>query len=95
MLPGVMKQLKNGSEILASQPRKIEKVQVDDADLDVILSGGLIIQAKLRDLIQLRESVRKDPRFHVIYARNASVRLYMVTEDDFLLLKKIKEGLEK
>jgi hypothetical protein len=68
---------------------------VDPRDLDVILSAGLILQGKLKDLIALRESIMKDPRFHVIYCRNASVRLHIVTEDDYLLLKKIKEGLEK
>jgi hypothetical protein len=86
-----MKQLKNGKESSASQ----SKIEVEPGDLDVILSAGLIVQGKLKDLIALRESVRKDLRFHVIYCRNASVRLYIVTEDDFLLLNKIKEGLEK
>jgi hypothetical protein len=86
-----MKRLKNGNKTSASQ----SKIEVEPGDLDVILSAGLIVQGKLKDLITLRESIRKDLRFHVIYCRNASVRLYVVPEDDFLLLNKIKEGLEK
>ena len=72
------------------------QVQVDPRDLEVILRAGCLIEGKLGDLIHLRdETVGKDARFHVIYWRNASVHLYVVTEDDYLLLKKIKEGLEK
>jgi hypothetical protein len=89
-----MKRLKNGKETSGSHSRS-ESIHIEPQDLDVILSAGLIIQGKLKDLIALRESIRKDPRFHVIYCRNASVRLYIVTEDDFMLLEKIKEGLEK
>jgi hypothetical protein len=86
-----MKQLKDGKEPSTSQSLP----QIEPRDLDVILSQGLIIQGKFKDLLTLRESVLKDPRYHVIYCKNASVRLYIVTEDDYLLLKKIKEGLEK
>jgi hypothetical protein len=86
-----MKQLKDGKEPSTSQSLP----QIEPRDLDVILSQGLIIQGKFKDLLTLRESVLKDPRYHVIYCKNASVRLYIVTEDDYLLLKKIKEGLDK
>jgi len=86
-----MKRLKDGKEPSTSQSLP----QIEPRDLDVILSQGLIIQGKFKDLLNLRESVLKDPRYHVIYCKNASVRLYIVTEDDYLLLKKIKEGLEK
>jgi hypothetical protein len=89
-----MKRLKNGSKPSTSQPPS-ESLHIEAGDLDVILSQGLIVQAKFKDLLTLRESVLKDPRYHVIYCKNASVRLYIVTEDDYLLLKKIKEGLEK
>jgi hypothetical protein len=89
-----MKQLKDGKEPSTSQPPN-ETLHIEPRDLDVILSQGLIVQAKFKDLLSLRESVLKDPRYHVIYCKNASVRLYIVTEDDYLLLKKIKEGLEK
>jgi hypothetical protein len=88
--------LKDGNENLTSQSKSKPQVQVDPRDLEVILSAGCVIQGKLGDLIHLRDQeIGKDPRFHVIYWRNSSVRLYVVTEDDFLLLKKIKEGLEK
>lgn len=87
--------LTNGSKTSVSQSKSEQRVLVDPRDLDVILSAGLIVQGKLKDLIALRELIRSDPRFHVIYCSNASVRLYVVAEDDFLLLKKIKEGLEK
>jgi hypothetical protein len=90
-----MVQLGSGSGTSVSQSKSEQRVLVDTRDLDVILSAGLIVQGKLRDLIALRELIRSDPRFHVIYCSNASVRLYVVTEDDFVLLKKIKEGLEK
>jgi hypothetical protein len=91
-----MKRLKDGNENLTSQSKSKPQVQVDPRDLEVILSAGCVIQGKLGDLIHLRDQeIGKDPRFHVIYWRNSSVRLYVVTEDDFLLLKKIKEGLEK
>jgi hypothetical protein len=69
---------------------------VDARDLEVILSAGSIVQGKLSDLILLRDQIiGKDPRFHVVYWCNSNVRLYVVNEDDYLLLKKIKEGLEK
>jgi hypothetical protein len=86
-----MKQLKDGKGPSTSQSLP----QIEPRDLDVILSQGLIIQAKFKDLLTLRESVLKDPRYHVVYCKNASIRLYIVTEDDYLLLKKIKEGLDK
>jgi hypothetical protein len=89
-----MKHLKNGKETSTSQSPN-EKIHIEPRDLDVILSQGLIVQAKFKDLLALRESILKDSRYHVIYCKNASVRLYIVTEDDYLLLKKIKEGLEK
>jgi hypothetical protein len=84
----------HGKESSVSRSQS-ESIHIEPQDLDVILSAGMIIQGKLKDLITLRESVRKDPRFHVIYCRNASVRLFVVTEDDYLLLTKIKESLEK
>lgn len=91
-----MKRLKNGSESSISQSKSKPQVLVDPRDLEVILRAGCVIQGKLKDLIHLRdEVVGKDARFHVIYWRNSSVYLHVVTEDDYLLLKKIKEGLEK
>ncbi len=71
---------------------KIDEVQADPADLDVILTGGLVMTAKLRDLILLRRTIRTDQRFKLVYARNAPFRLYLVTEDEYALLKKLKEG---
>jgi hypothetical protein len=90
-----MKHLSSGKERSATQSKTEQRILVDTRDLDVILSAGLIVQGKLKDLIALRELIRSDLRFHVIYCSNASVRLYIVTEDDYLLLKKIKEGLDK
>jgi hypothetical protein len=89
-----MNRLKDGKKNSASQPQ-LQTLQIEPRDLDVILSAGAVIQGKLKDLIAIRESIKNDARFHVIYWRNASVRLYIVAEDDYLLLKKIKEGLEK
>jgi hypothetical protein len=91
-----MTRLKNGSRSSVSQSKSEHRILVDPRDLDVILMAGSTVQGKLKDLIFLRdEIISKDPRFHVIYWSNSNVRLYVVNEDDYLLLKKIKEGLEK
>lgn len=87
-----MERLKTGSESLGSSQTKIE---VEQGDLDVILSGAIIVQGKLRDLIALRETIKKDRgRFHFVYARNSSLRLYVVSEDEFMLIKKLRESEE-
>jgi hypothetical protein len=92
-----MKPLKDGKETSVSQSKSERpRVLVDARDLEVILSAGAVIQGRLNDLISLRDQIiGKDPRFHVIYWCNSNVRLYVVNEDDYMLLKKIKEGLEK
>jgi hypothetical protein len=82
--------LSDGKEISISQSSS--KIEVAPGDLDVILSGGLIVQGKLRDLILLRESVRKDPRFRIVYVCNSSVRLFVVTEDEYALIRKLRES---
>jgi hypothetical protein len=92
-----MNRLKDGKENSASksQPKIERQVLVDPRDLEVILRAGCVIMGRLKDLIHLRdEEIGKDPRFQVRYWRNASIPVYIVTEDDYLLLKKIKEGLE-
>ena len=65
---------------------------VEPADLEVVVTGAFVLQGKLGDLIGLREQLVKDPRFKVIYKTNSSRHLRIVPEDDFLLIKKLKEG---
>ena len=66
------------------------QLDVRPEDLDVILHGGIIVTAKLRDLILLRQNLQHDNRYRVVYVKNGNVPLYVVTEEEFLLLKKLR-----
>jgi hypothetical protein len=68
-----------------------DHLDVRPEDLDVILHGGVIVTGKLRDLILLRQTLQHDSRYRVVYAKNGNVPLYIVTEDEFKLIKSIRE----
>ena len=59
-------------------------------DLDVILHGGVIVTGKLRDLILLRQTLQQDSRYRVVYTKNGNVPLFIVTQDEYLLLQKLR-----
>jgi hypothetical protein len=63
-------------------------------DLDVYLTGGVVVQGKLRDLILLRQTLQRDTRYKLVYAKNSNLHLYLVPEDEYALIQKLKEGRE-
>jgi len=66
------------------------QLDIRSEDLDVILHGGVIVTGKLRDLILLRQTLQHDSRYRVVYMKNGNVPLYIVTEEEFLLLQKLR-----
>lgn len=69
-------------------------LNIQPEDLDVYLTGGVVVQGKLRDLILLRQTLQRDTRYKLVYAKNSNLRLYLVPEDEYALIQKLKEGRE-
>jgi hypothetical protein len=67
-----------------------DHLDVRPEDLEVILHGGVIVTGKLRDLILLRQTLQHDSRYRVVYTKNGNVNLYIVTEDEFKLIQKLR-----
>jgi hypothetical protein len=65
-------------------------LDIKPEDLEVILHGGIIVTGKLRDLILLRTNLQHDPRYRVVYTKNGNVNLYIVTEDEYRLIQKLR-----
>ena len=72
--------------------------QVEDGDLDVVLSMALVITGRYRDLMQIRalvrEKVTKSDGARFIRGTVSSVPLYIVKEPQFKRLKEL-ETVEK
>ena len=66
------------------------QLDVRPEDLEVILHGGVIVTGKLRDLILLRQTLQQDSRYRVVYAKNGNVKLYIVTDDEYKLIQKLR-----
>lgn len=68
--------------------------QVEDGDLDVMLSMAFVINGKYRDLLELRRLVRekigKSGGARFIHGTISSVPLYVVKEPDFRRLKELE-----
>ena len=73
---------------MAMRPR--DQLDIRPEDLDVILHGGIIVTGKLRDLILLRQTLQQDSRYRVVYSKNGNLPLYIVTQDEFLLIQKLR-----
>ena len=74
--------------------KKTDHLDVRPEDLDVILHGGIIVTGKLRDLILLRQALQQDSRYRVVYTKNGNVPLYVVTEDEYKLIKSLRDETE-
>ena len=72
--------------------KSADQLDIRPGDLDVFLTGGVIIQGKLRDLILLRQTLQRDSRYKLVYARNSNMHLFIVTDEEFALIKKLREG---
>ena len=70
--------------------RQRDQLDIRPEDLDVILHGGIIVTGKLRDLILLRQTLQHDSRYRVVYSKNGNLPLYIVTQDEFLLIQKLR-----
>jgi hypothetical protein len=70
--------------------RSQDQLDIRPEDLEVILHGGVIVTGKLRDLILLRQTLQRDSRYRVVYAKNGNVNLYIVTEDEYKLIQKLR-----
>jgi hypothetical protein len=64
---------------------------VKPEDLEFYVTGGVVVRGKLRDLILLRQTLQKDSRYTLVYAKNSNLRLYLVPEDEYMLIQKLKE----
>ena len=69
-----------------------DQIRIEPGDLDVYLTGGVVVQGKLRDLILLRQTLQRDSRYKLVYAKNSNLHLYLVPEDEYMLIQKLKEG---
>jgi hypothetical protein len=70
--------------------RQQDPLDIRPEDLEVILHGGIIVTGKLRDLILLRQTLQHDSRYRVVYSKNGNVPLYIVTQDEYLLIQKLR-----
>jgi hypothetical protein len=72
--------------------------QVEDGDLDVMLSMAFVVSGKYRDLLELRRLVRekiaKSVNARFIHGTISSVPLYVVKEPEFRRLREL-ETLER
>ena len=72
-----------------------QTLNVKPEDLDFYVTGGVVVRGKLKDLILLRQTLQRDTRYTLVYAKNSNLRLYLVPEDEWLLIQKLKEGEKK
>lgn len=68
----------------------VGQIKLRPEDLEVILHGGIILTGQLKDLATLRESLMKDSRFKVRYTKWGNVNLYIVTEEEYALIRKLR-----
>ena len=61
---------------------EIENVKVEEADLRMVASCGLIIRSQLGSLLALRENLREMFEEDLIYHTNSSLPLYLVHWND-------------
>ena len=71
-----------------------DQLDIRPEDLEILVSGGFILRGKLGDLIRLRQALRGDSRFKLIYVCNSTVPLYVVDGNEFALVQKLKESSE-
>jgi hypothetical protein len=69
-----------------------QTLNVNPEDLDFYVTGGVVVRGKLRDLILLRQTLQRDTRYTLVYAKNSNLRLYLVPEDEYMLIQKLKDG---
>jgi hypothetical protein len=75
---------------MAMKQKDRQQLDLRPEDLEVILHGGIIVTGKLRDLILLRQTLQRDSRYRVVYSKNGNVNLYIVTEDEYRLIQKLR-----
>jgi hypothetical protein len=71
------------------------QLNITPEDLEVVLTGGIVVTGKLRDLILLRQMLQQDSRYKVVYTRNSNMRLYVVNSEEYAVIQKIREGEKK
>jgi hypothetical protein len=68
-----------------------QTLNVKPEDLEFYVTGGVVVRGKLRDLILLRQTLQRDSRYTLVYAKNSNMHLYVVDESEYMLIQKLKE----